>query len=186
MFKDIPWYEWLYQVSEMGEVKSMYNWRRGIFREKLLSARYNSWYYSVVLCNNCHRKWFLVHRLVAITFIPNPNNYPLVMHLDNDTSNNNITNLKWGTDKHNSEQRVRDWRWNNYLQKYRPKYTLWMTWILCHKSKKVYQYTLDWIFIKLWDCGMDIKRELWIQNSSISDCCTWKRKTAWWFIWKYF
>ncbi|TKG18128.1 hypothetical protein FCW05_12640 [Vibrio lentus] len=45
-----------------------------------------------------------IHRLLAETFIPNPNNLPVVMHLDDDTSNYDLSNLKWGTQKQNMEQ----------------------------------------------------------------------------------
>ena len=49
-----------------------------------------------------------VHILVAEAFIPNPNNYPIVMHLDNDKTNCNIENLKWGTVSENTQQSFDD------------------------------------------------------------------------------
>lgn len=49
-----------------------------------------------------------VHRLVAETFIPNPHNYPIVMHKDNNKSNNNVENLRWGTISENTQQAVDD------------------------------------------------------------------------------
>lgn len=49
-----------------------------------------------------------IHRLVAETFIPNPNNLPVVMHLDNDKLNNHVSNLKWGSCQENSEQAAND------------------------------------------------------------------------------
>jgi hypothetical protein len=45
-----------------------------------------------------------VNRLVALTYIPNPNNLPIVLHLDNDPFNNHVSNLKWGTQKDNIRQ----------------------------------------------------------------------------------
>ena len=61
-----------------------------------------------------------VHRLVAKTFIPNPDNLPIVMHLDNDTLNPCVTNLKWGTQKENVEQCVKEGRnrWGRYSYQY--------------------------------------------------------------------
>lgn len=49
-----------------------------------------------------------VHRLVATVYVPNPNNLPVVMHLDNDIYNNYYKNLKWGTQKENVYQSIRD------------------------------------------------------------------------------
>lgn len=49
-----------------------------------------------------------VHRLVAEAFIPNPNNFPIVMHIDNNKKNNNVENLKWGTISENTQQAVND------------------------------------------------------------------------------
>lgn len=60
--------------------------------------------YSVTLKNKGKKKRTGVSRLVALAWIPNPNNYPIVMHLDNDPLNNHYKNLKWGTSKMNNDQ----------------------------------------------------------------------------------
>lgn len=57
-----------------------------------------------------HRKNELVHRLVAKTFLPNPDNLPVVMHLDNNPLNNHVSNLKWGTQSENIKQAYREGR----------------------------------------------------------------------------
>ena len=62
-------------------------------------------YLRVGLSNSENRKWFLVHRLVALHYIPNPNNYPEVDHIDMDKSNNNLNNLQWATSKMNKVNR---------------------------------------------------------------------------------
>lgn len=54
------------------------------------------------------KKWYLVHRLVAEFFIPNPNNYPNVCHKDNNKNNNSVDNLYWGTQSDNIKQSVID------------------------------------------------------------------------------
>ena len=54
-------------------------------------------YYNISLNKNKHRKECSIHRLVAETFIPNPNNYPVVNHIDGNKSNNNVDNLEWCT-----------------------------------------------------------------------------------------
>lgn len=60
-------------------------------------------YIEVDLSDDFHnRKTYLVHRLVALTFIPNPNNLPIINHKDENPSNNKINNLEWCTSKYNS------------------------------------------------------------------------------------
>ena len=65
----------------------------------------NKCYLKIGLSNNCKEKQFYVHRLLAIQFIPNPNNYPEVDHIDTNTLNNNLLNLRWATRKMQVENR---------------------------------------------------------------------------------
>lgn len=69
-----------------------------LYRSKgnLLNNKHHEWYNC-----NTESRWFKVSRLVAMVYIPNPNNYPIVMHLDDNPLNNRISNLKWGTQKMN-------------------------------------------------------------------------------------
>lgn len=71
--------------------------------------------------NNCgylrvkiYNQKYFVHRLIAKTFIPNPENYPVVMHLDNDKTNNKLSNLRWGTYSQNTQQACREGRIKGY------------------------------------------------------------------------
>lgn len=70
----------------------------------------NKGYPIVDLNFNGNREKWLVHRLVASVFIPNPNNYPVVMHLDNNRQNSNVNNLKWGTYLENNKQAIDEGR----------------------------------------------------------------------------
>ena len=99
-WKDIPGYEGKYQVSNLGRVKNLI--RNNIL--KPISKR--NGYLSVSLVNNKKIKQFLVHRLVAITFLPNPNNYSIINHKDYDKTNNTIVNLEWCTQKHNVQHSI--------------------------------------------------------------------------------
>jgi hypothetical protein len=54
------------------------------------------------------RKWFLIHRVVAQAFIPNPNNLPNVCHWDNNPTNNSVDNLYWGSQSDNLKQMVKE------------------------------------------------------------------------------
>ena len=118
MWKDIdfPGYEEfkdIYAINENGDIK---NKKTG----KLLSAAINNKGYKyVVLYNHCRSKHLQIHRGVALAFIPNPNNYPIVMHLDNDPLHCYKSNLEWGTQKDNMQQCINDNRFS--FLKPRPK-----------------------------------------------------------------
>jgi hypothetical protein len=101
IWKDIKEYEGLYQVSNMGKVKSL---RRihGIIN-KILSNHLTRGYYSVKLSVNRKEKDFNVHRLVANAFIPNPLAKPCVNHRDANKCNNEFTNLEWCTHQENMD-----------------------------------------------------------------------------------
>lgn len=94
IWKNIPEYNGLYQVSNMGRVKSL-NYK-GTGKEKILKPATNKeGYLRVGLCKDGKRKRFRIHRLVAIHFIPNPNNLPEVNHIDENKTNNCVENLEW-------------------------------------------------------------------------------------------
>jgi len=70
----------------------------------------NRGYYVVTIMENKIKKKHTISRLVAEAFIPNPNNYPIVLHIDNNRLNNWVNNLKWGTQKQNVDQTILDGR----------------------------------------------------------------------------
>lgn len=96
IFKDIDGYEGIYAVSNYGRV---YNCKRKRFLSTPKSRKKK--YVDVVLTKNGIGKSFKVHRLVATAFIPNPNNYPIVNHKDEDPTNNMVDNLEWCTNRYN-------------------------------------------------------------------------------------
>ena len=100
-WRDIIGYEGKYQVSNLGRVKSLKN-TRGNYREKILKPGKDAkGYKQVSLYKNGKGKMYKIHRLVAIAFIPNPNNYPMINHKDEDKTNNCVDNLEWCTNKYN-------------------------------------------------------------------------------------
>lgn len=101
-WKDVPNYEGLYQVSNLGRIKSLRD-KNGKAREKILKLKLSKFgYYQICLCKNGKQKWYFVHRLVALAFIPNPNNLPQINHIDENKTNNYVENLEWCTSKYNS------------------------------------------------------------------------------------
>lgn len=95
VWKDIPLYKGIYEVSNMGKVRSKVT-------NKLATTFKNDRGYIIAkIYLNGRIKNERVHRLVAMTFIPNPNNYPQVNHLDYDRTNNRVENLEWCTGEQN-------------------------------------------------------------------------------------
>jgi len=90
IWKNIIEYE-TYSVSLFGNVR---NDMTGLI---LKPGKTKKGYLLVCLCKNKIRKTFRIHRLVALAFIPNPENKSCVDHIDNNPSNNNLTNLRWAT-----------------------------------------------------------------------------------------
>lgn len=90
-----------YKISNMGNIKSCkYN------KEKLLSPTQNKYgYLRVGLHQNNKTKQFSVHRLVAIAFIPNPENLSTVDHIDQNKTNNYLSNLRWASYKTQNDNR---------------------------------------------------------------------------------
>ena len=104
IWKDIIGYEGLYQVSSYGRVRSLdrYDSRNCFRKKRILKLCANRLgYLKVGLWSNGKVKHHLVHRLVAEAFIPNPNNLPIINHIDENPSNNNVDNLEWCTAKYN-------------------------------------------------------------------------------------
>lgn len=107
VWKDIVGYEGYYQVSNLGRVKSFGNTKipnKYTGKERLLkSVKHTTDYLQITLFKNGKGKQFSVHRLVALTFLDNPNNYPCVNHKDENKQNNCVDNLEWCTYKYNND-----------------------------------------------------------------------------------
>jgi len=101
IWKPIPGYVGLYEVSNFGNVKSFCagKWHNKTMIRKLVPDK--DGYMTVLLKKQGSYRNFKVHRLVAQAFIPNPNNYPMVNHIDEIKSNNLVSNLEWCTAKYN-------------------------------------------------------------------------------------
>jgi hypothetical protein len=100
MFRDVPGYPG-YKINESGIV---INKKGHVMRNALSNTGYLRYALIPPKGDGKHRDNVSMHRLVANTFIPNPNNLPVVMHIDNDKLNNHVSNLKWGTQSDNIRQ----------------------------------------------------------------------------------
>ena len=101
IWKDIPGYEGLYQVSNFGNIKSL-NWKNMGKAKNMYLKPHCHGYLQIELFNNGVKKTYMVHRLVAQSFIDNPGGYPFVNHKDENKTNNCAWNLEWCTAKYNS------------------------------------------------------------------------------------
>ena len=112
-----------YSISEDGKVYSKINKR--FLKPKLMKDGYMD---LLLVCEDGKRRHFRIHRLVASTYLDNPNNYPIVLHLDNNKINNHYSNLKWGTIQENTQQAYDDGccSWNKpvYLYDRKHKYVI--------------------------------------------------------------
>lgn len=90
-----------YEVSNLGRVRSLYKYNVGKKRYDLrkepliMSTAFNKGYERIRLSVNISKPIRYIHRLVAEAFIPNPNNYKEVNHIDSNTKNNRVDNLEW-------------------------------------------------------------------------------------------
>ena len=101
-WRDVIGYDGHYQVSNLGRVKS-FKWNV----EKILKPNLNSGYCRVSLYQNGKLKKVLVHVLVARAFLPNPNNLPVVNHINNVHADNRVENLEWVTYSENQRHAIR-------------------------------------------------------------------------------
>ncbi len=167
IWKDIKGYEGLYQVSNIGRVKSLSfrNKKATIKREKILSILKSGNYYHISLSKNNKQKNFLIHRLVAEAFVPNKNNYQEINHKDENIRNNKADNLEWCDHKYNINYGTRTKKVKEKMQ------------------VSIIQYDLNGNFVKKWDCMNDAIR--FYNNKHIVDVCKGKRISANNYIWKY-
>lgn len=168
IWKDVVGYEGLYQVSNLGKVYSL------ISNKIIAFSKKPKGYLIVHLYKNGVDKSKHIHRLVAEAFIPNPNNYPEVNHLDGIKTNNCIDNLEWCTKKQNMEHASK----NNLVSRLYGADN--------YRSKKVIQLDLMYNPIKIWESTGEIMRALNIPKQHISNVCNHKNKTTRNFIFMWY
>ena len=150
-----------YTISDKGEIVNTNT------NKKLKGYIRKDGYVVVSLSKGGKKYKCYLHRLVAETFISNPDNLSQVNHKDEDKTNNCVSNLEWITPKDNCNYGTRNERQG-----------------LGH-SKPIEQYDLEGNFIKEWDSATQVERDLGFNHSNISKCCLGRYNTAYNYKWKY-
>ena len=165
-----------YEVSTLGKVR-----KNG---KEVKQCKHNKGYYTVDLYKDGERKRFFVHRLVAETFLPNPDNKPQVNHLNRNREDNRVENLEWVTPTENMNspltrkhcKEVMKGENTSMYGKFGKEH---------HLSKTVIQFDLDGNMLNVWNALMDAEREVGARNGHISNCCRGKQQTSGGYKWQY-
>jgi hypothetical protein len=156
----ISLYEEKYEISSYGRIRSLHK-----KIPKILKCTMRSEYLGIQLCNKINAT-HSIHRLVALAFIPNPNNHKIVNHKNGNKLDNNVDNLEWTTSKENAQHAFKQ-----NLRKL--------------SNIRVSQFTLQGELIKTYESLSQAMRETGIRDTRISSVCKGKRNHTHGFVWKY-
>lgn len=166
-WKDIAGYEGLYLVSDEGDVITLPRTvdagrcilhRKARKPKKILRGRNELLYEAVALTNDGKTKFAAVHRLVAQAFIPNPNGYKEVNHIDRNTRNNCVDNLEWCDKQYNNEY---------------------------SHNKPIQQYSIDGELLATYKSTVYATQITGIKSTCITNNLKGKSRTAGGYVWKY-
>jgi len=166
-----------YYAKDNGEIWSV---KKGAPR-RLVPTLNRKGYERVKLSIGGISKTITVHRLIATTFIPNPENKPQVNHKDEDKRNNKVTNLEWSSCLEN----VRYGTGIARSAKSRKGIKVDNAKVIEANKKPIFQLDKNGNILKAWASITDASRELNIRDSHISACCKGKRITCGGFKWRY-
>jgi len=163
VWKDIKGYEGLYQVSNLGRVR---NADGHVHTPK----KHNKGYYHVHLSDGHDKiKAKLVHRLVAEAFIPNPNNYPCVNHINEHKTDNRAENLEWCTHSVNMLKH----------------FEICPRKVSLKHNCLIEQIDKEGNLVRTWSNIAEVHREMGYHNTSLKECCEGKRHKAYGYKWHY-
>lgn len=180
-FRPVVGYEGLYEVSNTGIVRSLDRVARAgkgmcLYKGRQLKPGIGATKYAhVILCKDGINKVFLVHRLVAMAFLPTEDYSLNVNHIDGVKTNNNVSNLEWCSFKDNIAHAVATGlRANLYGVKN-------------HRSRSVRMLTLDGTSIRTFDTIRDVQSFLGLekQATGVTDCCRGRYKSSYGYKWEY-
>ena len=179
-WRPVVGYEGLYEVSDWGNVRSVDRYvnskagSKAMLHGKMLKQYTDKdGYQRIGLHKDVISKTVGVHRLVAEAFIPNPNNLPVIDHINGNRQDNRVENLRWFTVK-----------LNNSTQQAKEKKSL-AAFKRTDNKVKIRQSSIDGEHIKDYNSSMDIQRELGFERAAIIRCCRGKQHTSYGYKWDY-
>lgn len=183
-WKDIDGFEGIYQISSNGDVRSLdrFDGIRDVKGRNIKPNLKQNGYVQVGLRKEGKRKWFSIHRLVAIHFIKNPENKPQVNHIDCNKQNNRVDNLEWVTSQENFAHAKDNKLINPPKGENHPFYGLYGE--RSKSAKKVVRYNKDTGETKLYKAKILAKND-GFDVTSISKCCNKKQKTHKGYQWYF-
>ena len=170
IWKPIKGYEGRYEVSNLGNVRSL-NWRKSGLAKKLTPAIDRYGYLQVCLSKNGKQFNGKVHRLVADAFLPTNRNDLQVNHKDEDKTNNRASNLEWMTPAQNVNHGTRNTRMSAAK--------------INGNAKAVKQLDLDGKIVRVWPSMSEVRRVFRYDTGLLSLCCRGIKHTAYGYRWEY-
>lgn len=177
-----------YEVSDLGEIKSLKFGEEKILKPQKLKSGYL--FVNLSKDGAVYKK--TVHRLVAEAFIDNPDIKPCIDHINGNRKDNRSSNLRWCTQKENCNYEIAVKRMSEAHKGKKHTEEQKRKMSEAHKGKskphfekRIDQYTLDGEFIKTWKSTMEIERTLGFRHNNISNVCVGKYQQAYGYKWKH-
>lgn len=187
-WRPIKGYEGLYEVSSFGRIKRLPLGKQWPYRRTHNNIRKvritRNGYCRVNLSKGNIVKCFNVHRLVAMAFIPNPDNLPQVNHKDENKLNNKVENLEWCTQRYNNLWGTARQRQNETRHRNDPNCEIWKKSAL-HMAKKVAKCSKDGEILNTYPSMTSAANETGVAIRTISHQCNGKSKSRRNYYWRY-